>query len=123
MNKVSILVLGCSLILTSVGVSANSCAIALPKVDALITNVNLVLASDDIDAISEMSGELKDKARGILKASDNCGCDDAYEGTESMLDNINDAYLSDTAKEAKEYLLELKANAQATIKHLNQCDL
>ena len=122
MKNILVLVFSVSLFFLVAPVTAKDCAIALLPVNELITNVDLALTSEDIEIISEMASDMKAKAEDILKACDTCDCDDAYEGTESMLENVGDAYLSDSFDEAEEYLKELKANIKLTITHLKKCD-
>jgi hypothetical protein len=122
MKNILVLAFSYSLFFLAVPVTANNCAIALLPVNELIVNVDLALASKDVDLISEMSGDMKVKAENILNACDTCDCDDAYESTESMLENVGDVYLSDSFEEAEEYLKELKANIQLTTTHLKKCD-
>lgn len=123
MKNISIIFLSCTLFFLAPPVTAKNCAIALLPVNELIITVNLALASKDVEIISDMASEMKNKARDILNACDTCECDDAYESAESIFENAEGAYLSDTFEEAEEYLTELKANMQLTITYLKKCDL
>lgn len=122
MKNISVLAFTCSFLFLAAPVTAKDCAITLLPVNELLTNVDLALATKDVELISEMSSDMKTKAKGILTACDTCDCDEAYESTESMLENVGDVYLSDTIEEAEEYLRELKVNIELTITHLKKCD-
>lgn len=123
MKTISILAFSYSLFFATASISAESCTIAFPQINDLIAKVNLALASEKLGIASDMAIDMKDIAKDIRGICDTCMCDDAYESTELILDNADDVYLADTIEEAKEYLIELKANAQLTIAGLKQCDL